>query len=129
MMLSRSCDNFYSSTSLFSDLLKNGSTATGTVRTNRVGVPKDFKALKEALEKSHVPRGTGYYFRPKESKIAYIMWKDSKCFKVMTTAFPGHSTSTVRRRVKSISTSVSHTEDMPIPIAVEKYNAYMGGVD
>ena len=123
------CDNFYSSTTLFSDLLENGITATGTVRTNRVGVPKEVKVLKEALEKSRVPRGTGYYFRPKESKIAYIVWKDSKCVTVMTTAFPGHSTSTVRCRVKSISTGVSHTEDVPILIAVEKYNAYMGGVD
>ena len=63
------CDNFYSSASLFSNLLVNGITATGTVRTNRVGVPKEVKVLKEALEKSH-----GYYFCPKESKITYIVW-------------------------------------------------------
>ena len=122
------CDNFYSSSSLFSDLLENGITATGTVKTNRMGVPSEVKLLKEALEKTHVPRGTGYYIRPRGSRTVYIVWKDSKCVTVMSTGYPGHSSSTVKRRVK-VSTGVSHTQDVSIPIAVQMYNSYMGGVD
>ena len=40
------CDNFYSSSSLFGDLLDKGIAATGTVRTNRVGVPKEVQRIK-----------------------------------------------------------------------------------
>ena len=58
------CDNFYSSISLFSDLLENGIAVTGTVRTNRVGVPSDVRQLKEILDKTHIQCGTGYYIRP-----------------------------------------------------------------
>ena len=122
------CDNFYSSSTLFVDLLDCGIPATGTVRTNRMGTPKEVKTLKEALDKARILRGTGYYIRPQDSPTAYIVWKDGKCVTVLTTAYPGHSTGTVKRRVKT-NTGVSQTQDVPIPIAIEKYNAYMGGVD
>ena len=59
----------------------------------------------------------------------YIAWKDSKRITVMSTAYPGHSSTTVKRRVKNTITGSSETQDVPIPIAVEKYNSYMGGVD
>ena len=36
-------DNFYSSPSLFSELHKKGFEACGTVRINRVGIPKTFQ--------------------------------------------------------------------------------------
>ena len=36
-------DNFYSSPELFSDLQHNGFEACGTVRINRVGIPKSFQ--------------------------------------------------------------------------------------
>ena len=57
------------------------------------------------------------------------MWKDSECVTVMTTAYPGHSVSTVKCRVKNTSTGLSQTQNVPISIAVEKYNSYMGGID
>ena len=85
--------------------------------------------VKEALDKKHVGCGIGFYVQPKDSGTAYIVWKDSKCVTVMTTAYPRHSSSTVKRRVKNTSTGLSQTQDVPIPIAVEKYNSYMGGVD
>ena len=55
------CDTFYSSSSLFGHLLEKGIAATGTVRTNRVGVPKEVQHVKEVLDKKHVQRGTGFY--------------------------------------------------------------------
>ena len=75
--------------------------------------------IKEALDKKHVQRGTGFYVRPKDSRTAYIVWKNSKCVTVMTTVYPGHSISTVKRRVKNTSTGLSQTQDVSIPITVE----------
>ena len=46
----------------------------------------------------------------------------------MTTVYRGHSISTVKFRVKNTSTMPSQTQDVSIPIAVEKCNLYMGGV-
>jgi len=38
--------------------------ATGTFRTNRVVIPVDVKAMKEALSQWGILRGTGYYWHP-----------------------------------------------------------------
>ena len=61
------CNNFYSSSPLFSDLLEKGIAATGAVRTNRVGIPKEMQCLKENLDKKRLQHGTGLYLRPKDS--------------------------------------------------------------
>ena len=123
------CDNFYTSPKLFSSLLKNGIAATGTLRPNRSGVPKEIQVLKQKLEKKKVKRGTGYYIRPRNSRNVYITWKDSKTVAVMTSAYPGHSNSTIKRRVKNPQSGASEVVDVPIPAAVNNYNQYMGGVD
>ena len=44
-------------------------------------------------------------------------------------AIRGHSISTVKFRVKNTSTRPSQTQDVSIPIAVERCNWYMGGTD
>ena len=123
------CDNFYTSSSLFSDLLASGISATGTLRTNRQGVPKEVRILKQALERKQVPRGTGFYIHPPNSKNVFVVWKDSKCVTVMSTAHPGHSTSTIKRRVKDLVSGHHQVVHVPIPSAVEYYNRFMGGVD
>lgn len=94
-----------------------------------MGVPSDVRQLKEILEKTHIQRGTGYYIQPQDFRTVHIVWKDSKCVTDMSTAYPGHSSTTVKRRVKNTITGSSETQDVPIPIAVEKYNLYMAGVD
>ena len=53
-------DNYYLSPSLFKELLDVGIRATGTLWTNRTGVPSSVVALKQALEKK-TERGTGFY--------------------------------------------------------------------
>lgn len=122
------CDNFYSSPALFTDLAADGIAATGTLRTNRQGIPADVLQLKNALNKSNVKRGTGYYIRQPRSKLVYTVWKDKKAVTVMSTAFPGHSTGTVKRRVKD-GMGFSQLQSVPIPQPTVKYNAFMGGVD
>ena len=53
-------DNYYSSPSLFKELLDVGIRATETLRTNRTGVLSSVVSLKQAFEKK-TERGTGYY--------------------------------------------------------------------
>ena len=120
------CDNFYTSSSLFCDLLAGGISVTGTLRTNRQGVLKEVRILKQALERKQVPRGTGFYIRPPNSKTVFVVWKDSKCVVVMSTAHPGHSASTIKRRVKDPVSGHHQVVHVPIPSAVENYNRFMG---
>ena len=122
------CDNLYSSPSLFEALSANGIAATGTLRTNRRGVPEDVLHLEKALNKNNVRRGTGHYIRLSNSKIVYVVWKDNSSVTVMSTAYPGHSTGTVQRRVKNAD-GFRSIQDIANPQAIAKYNAYMGGVD
>ena len=117
------CDNFYSSSTLFDDLLESEITATGTLRTNRHGVPKEVRQLKDILSKKSVPRG----IRPPNSNTVFVVWKDSSCVAVMSTCYPGHSTSTVKRHMKE--STGHHIKDVPIPSAIARYNKFMGGVD
>lgn len=46
----------------------------------------------------------------------------------MSTAYPGHSTATVRRKVKD-AMGFTVVQDVKIPLTTAKYHAFMGGVD
>ena len=120
-------DNFYTSPTLLSDLLKVEVPATGTLNTNRRGVPKEVVEIKHFVDKS--PRGTGYYLRNSGNDIVYCVWRDTKTVTVASTAFPAHSTNTVARRIKDPVTGLSGTKNVPYPLMLEKYNKSMGGVD
>ena len=76
------CDNFYSSLSLFEDLLMWGIVATGTLRR---GVPDDVKTLKSAMTHKTTTRGTGYYIRESKSPIVYVSWNDNLCVTLLST--------------------------------------------
>lgn len=91
-------DNFYSSPPLFNNLLKLGIAATGTFRINHKEIPKNVLALKNILGVHGITRGTGYYIR--EQNIVYTCWRDTQVVLVMSTAHPGHSTTTVKRKIK-----------------------------
>ena len=95
------CDNFYSSPVLFHELLKNGIRATGTLRTNRKGTPKDVIAIKTCLKKKNTPRGKGYYLREKHSAIVYCCWNDNSVVSTPRLAFLGIPSipSSVRARI------------------------------
>lgn len=65
-------DNFYTSPTLFADLLSLGITATGTLRANRQGVPEQVIHMKASLQGNRIPRGTGFYFRKPNSAEVYV---------------------------------------------------------
>ena len=75
--------------------------------------------MKRLLEKAD--RGTGYYIRT--SSTVYVCWRDVRVVTIISTACFGHSKGTVMRQVKGGKVTV------PVPLAVVKYNASMGGVD
>ena len=68
-------NNFFSSIPLFKELLKRGTYATGTIRSNRVGLPdvlKDAKVFKKSAQST-------LQWRMHESRqLSAIMWKDKK---------------------------------------------------
>ena len=96
---------------------------------NRRGIPDSVKLLKELLDKKSNPRGTGYYIRPPESQLVYVCWRDAKAVLLISTAFPGHSESTVSRKVVNPASGRCEVLDVTCPLVREKYNKYMGGVD
>ena len=118
-------DNFYSGVALFEDLAKIGIGATGTLRTDRRGVPGVVKTLQKALSENKVPRGDGYYIRA--ASLVYVCWRDKRTVTAMSAALPGHGEEFVERRVKS-KEGVSRIQIL-CPVVVREYNKYMGGVD
>ena len=122
------CDNFYSSLQLFKDLKQMGIQATGTVIKNRRGIPPSVKKLRDALSRSDVPRGTGYYIREPGSEIIYVCWKDNKCVTMLSSGHSGSADGRTKRRVKDTN-GHSVVVDVPQPSAIKEYNRFMGGVD
>ncbi len=118
------CDNFYSSPTLFCDIIPLGIVATNTLNTNRRGIPEEIVAMKKHVAKN--PRGTGFYFREEESKISYCMWQDTKTVVLVSTGYARHSENTVSRRIKDSVSGNCITANIPCP---QYYNKFMGGVD
>jgi len=83
----------------------------------------------------------GYYLRSgdddevliesgcKPSPVVYTVWKDARAVCVMSSAFPGHAEGTVLRKKVDSKTGDIEQSDIDIPLVVQMYNKYMGGVD
>lgn len=65
-------DNFYTSQILFQHLLSVEVCATGTLRTDRRGVPPAVVQLKTHMQTTKVSRGTGYYYREGDSPVVLL---------------------------------------------------------
>ena len=121
-------DNYYTSPTLFVELLSLGITATGTLRINRRGVPEKVINMKASLQGNRIPRGTGYYLREPDSAVVYVCWRDKRCVTAMSTAYPGHTVGTVARKEK-VSAGKFQEKAVACPVIIKQYNKYMGGVD
>ena len=122
-------DNFYTSPILLTELLQYGIVSTGTLNVTRKHIPTEVVTVKKMAEKRTVSRGTGYYFRKEKTDITYCVWHDTKTVLLASTAYAGHSESSVKQRVKDAVTNESVKKDVPCPIMLMKYNKSMGGVD
>ena len=119
-------DNLYTSPTLLHFLKEKGISCTGTLRTNRRGIPASVVQLKNALNRSGVPRGMGYYIRDNDD--VYVCWRDNSCVCVLSNEYPGHSDGVVKRSGRNESGEFQSME-LPLPAAIKQYNRFMGGVD
>ena len=112
------CDNYFSTVQLFEDLFKESIYACGTLQSNRIGYPNEFKPfLKRGLserEKSiKVQRGN----------ILFSLWQDNETVGALSTNCPSGE-GTVQRTQKTGSRI-----SLPCPLNIIDYNCYMGGFD
>ncbi|KAI8500688.1 hypothetical protein Bbelb_215060 [Branchiostoma belcheri] len=104
-------DNYFSSPELFFDLYDRGTTATGTVRANRKGLPK--QAIKKKLRNNETAER-------RKGPLLCVVYKDgSKKPILLSTAVAGGFQPVAVRR----------GEQVQKPKVVVKYNNTMGGVD
>ena len=109
-------DNFYSSPQLFEDLQKEGTYASGTVRTNR----KHFPDFLKPQPGDKLDRGSHMFAYYKSTTV--VRWSDNRDVYAMST-FLSDATTQVKRRGGSTSVSIS------CPEIIHDYNLFMGGVD
>ena len=113
-------DNYYSSPSLFKELLDVGIRTTGTLRTNCTGVPRSVVALEQALE-NKIDHETGYYIHDPSSDIVYVCWRDVCVVTILSTAYPGHSEAIATR-----TTRVSgQAQEVTVPTVVSAQSLEM----
>ena len=113
------CDNFFSSVTLFLDLLRHGLYACGTLRQNRKGFPED---LKPFVKKGFKERGDSI-IRQREN-ISVTVWQDNRTVSFLSTNCNPTTPGSVNRKNKDGTTRI-----VPCPEAAQHYNKYMGGVD
>ncbi|NP_001418355.1 wu:fc11c11 [Danio rerio] len=108
-------DNFYTSPTLFRDLLSKKIGACGTIRANRIG-----------HSKTPAPRGNIRWFR--EDGLLFVEWKDKRDVLMCSTFHKAYNGDYIKRNVKGKG-GVWTPQDFPVPAAVLDYNKHMGGVD
>ena len=118
-------DNFYSSPTLFTDLVNKGFGAVGTIDHTQRGCPLALGLQKKKMLRQAYQRGYGVCII--NESIVFCLWRDTKVVCVTSTIHIGNSNHQVKRRVK---TQAGIQEiSVPIPDAIYDYNKHMGGVD
>ena len=111
-------DNFYTSPQLCKLLFTDGFGSCGTVRLDRKEIPDDFK-------KSVVKPGQMVCYD--DGPILGLKWKDKSKREVsLLTTIHDKSMVKIPRRMKGAPNGI---QEIDKPLAIDKYNKYMGGVD
>ena len=113
------CDNYFSSVKLFEDLLSDSIYACGTLRSDRVGYPAEFK---KHLKKGFKERGESIQLR-KGTNLVFSLWQDNKMVSVLSTNCQVGKGTAQRKQKDGTRLTVS------CPHNIIDYNKYMGGVD
>ena len=118
-------DNYYTSVGLFEELEERNTLCCGTVRSNRVGLPKEICGLKEKAVKK-LKRGESLYRQ--KGNLTCVTWCDRKPVGVLAT-IPTSATdsSLVQRSVKE--SGHWQKKDFTRPGVIDLCNTYKGGVD
>nr|XP_021331748.1 piggyBac transposable element-derived protein 4-like isoform X2 [Danio rerio] len=114
-------DKFYTSPTLFTDLLDKKVLACGPVWPNRTGYPKSAK--NKLL--SNAPRGTMRWIR--QDKLLFVEWKDSKEVQMCSSFHKAYEGDTVQRKVRRDAHRT--LEAIPVPAVVLDYSKNMEAVD
>jgi hypothetical protein len=113
-------DNYYMSTTCAMKLRENGVFCRGTIRSSRKYVPKGIQFT--SAEARTLPRGTHRMAVNGDHQMLAVGWVDSKAVYFVSTADTTDIV-TVNRKIGSSKV------DVRAPLAVAKYNKFMGGVD
>lgn len=103
-------DNYYTSIALAETLLKQGVSITGTLRSNRKGIP-------EIFQKSKLKKGESFFLR--RNDVLIQKWKDKRDILMISTRHNGE--------FEEVKPQVGASKLKPKAIA--EYNRYMGGID
>ena len=118
-------DNYCTSVPLIEELEDRKTLACGTVRSNRVGLPKEICGLKEECVKK-LERGESLYRQM--GRLTSVTWRERKPVSFLATIPTSETDSTVvQRSVKVNARWVM--KDFARPCVVDLYNTSMGGVD
>ena len=112
-------DNYFTSIPLLLSLHEDGLYGCGTMRSNRLGFPTEFKSkLKTGLKER------GEHIALQNDNITIYLWQDTKPVVIVSSNAQPDSVTKVNRKIKDGSSKV-----IDCPAAVQMYNTYMGGVD
>nr|XP_020481108.1 piggyBac transposable element-derived protein 4-like [Monopterus albus] len=113
-------DNFFTSPSLFRDLLQNRIWACGTMRP--FGLPK---TVVNSMP-SNAPRGTVRWIR--EDGLLFVKWKDTREVLLCSTFHRAFEGDTVQRQVRGDDGQWS-VVNIPVPAVVKEYKRGVGAMD
>jgi hypothetical protein len=110
-------DSYFTSVAFMKALQDKGIYVCGTVKRERVGMPKDFVSVR------HMTRGESDA-RSTDSGVTATLWKDRKVILFLSNFHDPTDVSSVTRKTKD-----GTSENISCPQIVKEYNANMGLVD
>ena len=116
-------DNFYTSVILFTDLMKEGITACGTMLLNRKSMPAHFTDIK-TLERAI---GSSRYFR--DGNLLFVQWRYNQIVIFLSTMHTKSKEAFFYCKRRSKVGNCFQKLDVEQPKLVNDYNKYMAGVD
>ena len=114
-------DNYYTSIPLFQEMVAKRFEACGTTRTDRVGMPEEWKKKGKTYQKLK----KGEVRTKKIDGIMALQWQDKRTITMLTTM---HDNKMVTKRRRSRFGN-NNEENVMKPLCINEYNKHLGGVD